>query len=274
LAGPVFQVYHRPPPLYRLARALRRLSLLVLILLILFTASVVYSAVETARSSSQLSNVSASFGSNGTIILSTTLTLSNNGIYAVQGLTLDVRVTNTTGVFLGAAEIGPTTLASQAITTYPVTLYVPITASGPGPTLLTHDQSLPVQVWANATFGYLFPIGLLISDDRSWGAPFADLQYSVGPPMAVNGSETVSVGLSFENHAPLTDAGTLEFAVLSSGGATCGAGSFTLNVPSGSPYSQTTPVTLASGCSPAGGEITAAFVTPEYTIVLPPEPVP
>ncbi|MGA8663681.1 MAG: hypothetical protein WB809_01225 [Thermoplasmata archaeon] len=274
MAAAVFQVYTKPPPLYRLARALRRLSLLVLILLILFTASVAYSAVETARSSSQLSNVTAAFGANGTIILSSTLRLSNNGFYPVDDLTLVVRVTNTTGVFLGAASIGPTTLSSQGSTIYPLTLYVPINTTGPGPSLLTEDQTLPVRVWGNATFGYLFPIGLSFADNRAWGAPFANLEFAVGTPTLMGGTLSVPVTLSFANHAPISDSGMLDFAVRSAGGAECGSGSFTMNVPPQTPYSQTTDVALASGCSPAGGEVLSTFVTPSYTLVLPPEPIP
>ncbi|MGP8072359.1 MAG: hypothetical protein ACLPZM_04425 [Thermoplasmata archaeon] len=274
MAAAVFGVYHRPPPLYRLARALRRLSLLVLVLLILYTASVVYSAVETARSSSQLSGVSATFGANGTVILSSTLRLNNNGFYPVDDLTLSVRVTNTSGVFLGDATIGPVTLSSQGSASYPLTLYVPVNATGPGPSLLTEDQTLPVRVWANATFGYLFPLALSFADNRSWGAPFADLQFSVGAPTLLNGTESVPVTLSFSNHAPLSDSGALHFAVLSSGGTLCGSGTFTMNVPTETPYSQTLPVSLAAGCSPAGGEVTSTFVAPAYTIVLPPEAIP
>jgi hypothetical protein len=274
VAGAVFQVHRRPPPLYRLARALRRMAVVVLVLLILFTASVVYSAAETARSSSQLSNVSASFEGNGTLLLSSTLTLSNQGIYPIEGLHLGLRVTNASGTFLGAVGFGPSTLASQATTSYALSFFVPVGATGPGPSLLTEDQTLPVRIWANATVGYLFPVALTLSDNRSWGAPFADLHFSVGAPTMQGGTVAVPVDLSFEDHAPLADAGTLQFAILSSRGLTCGSGSFPINVPSESPYNQTTTVTLASGCSPSGGEVTSEYVTPSYTVVLPPEALP
>lgn len=274
MAGGVYQIYHRPPPLYRLARLLRRLSLLVLVLLILFTASVVYSAAETAQSSSQLSNITASFQSNGTILLSSTLTLSNNGIYPVQGLGFDIVVTNASGFFIGAEGIGPGTLGSQQTASYPLNLYVPVSTTGPGPSLLTQDQTLPVRIWANATVGYLFPVELSFADNRSWGAPFEDLHFSVGPPTAMGGGESVPVELSFENHSPVEDVGTLQFAVESPGRVTCGSGSFALDVPAGNAYNQTTLVALTSGCSPAGGQVTSAYVTPSYTIVLPPESIP
>ncbi len=148
-----YQVYRRPPPLYRVARTLRRISLLVLILLIVFTASAAYSAVLTAQSASHLGAISETFASNGTLVLSGTLTLNNNGIYEVQGLALSVRISNASGVLVGAVRVGPTDLPRQSSTAYPLTVYVPVSGSGPGPSLLTEDQSLPVTVWGNATLG-------------------------------------------------------------------------------------------------------------------------
>ncbi|HTS33504.1 MAG TPA: hypothetical protein VMI55_06165 [Thermoplasmata archaeon] len=274
MTAAVYQANITPPGLYRLARALRRLSVITLIILILFTASVVYSAVLTVRSGSGVGPFSETFASNGTIVLSGSLTLNNNGFYSVQGLTLAVRVTNTTGSFVGATEFGPTTLGSSSSIVEPLTLYVPVSGAGPGPSLLTDDQSLPVAVWANATFGYLFPVSLAVSAVRSWGAPFADLSISLGTPTPNGTGANVPVTLSFENHSPVTDAGNLNFVVLSSGGVRCGASGFTLEVGPGAPFTQTTTVALAGGCSPAGGTVQASYVTPAFTVTLPPEAIP
>lgn len=269
-----YQVYRRPPPLYRVARTLRRISLLVLILLIVFTASAAYSAVLTAQSASHLGAISETFASNGTLVLSGTLTLNNNGIYEVQGLALSVRISNASGVLVGAVRVGPTDLPRQSSTAYPLTVYVPVSGSGPGPSLLTEDQSLPVTVWGNATLGYLFPVGLLFSTTRSWGAPFSNLNVSIGTPSVNATGTSVPITLTFQNHAPLTDAGSLQFALLSPGGERCGAGGFAIEVPSGAPFSQTTQVLLANGCSLAGGSLQSSFVAPDYTVSLPSEPIP
>lgn len=274
MTAAVYPAYGSPPPLYRAARALRRASLLVLVVLIVFTASVAYSAVLTAKSSSHLGAFSESFAANGTLVLNGGLTLHNDGFYSVQGLTVSVRLTNTSGAFVGAARLGPTDLASQGSATYPLTLYVPVSGAGAGPSLLTQDQSLPVSVWANATFGYLFPVSLTISTTRSWGAPFADLVVSVGAP-TVNASGTyLPVLVSFQNHAPIADAGLLEIALVASGGTRCGSGGFALNVPPGTPYSGSSQVMIVSGCSPAGGTVQPTFVTPGYAVALPTEPIP
>jgi hypothetical protein len=269
-----YQGYRHPPPLYRLARALRRASTIALVLLILFAASAVYSAALTAQSGSNLSSLSETFANNGTLVLSGVLTFNNNGFYQVQGLTLSLRVSNASGNLVGTGQLGPATIPGGQSASYPLTLYIPVSASGPGPSLLTEDQPLPISVWANATFGYIFPVGLTVSTTRSWGAPFSNLNVSVGAP-TVNGSGTfVPITLTFQNHAPFSDTGTLQFSLLSSGGSRCGGGGFGIDVPSGAPYSQRTSVHLANGCSPAGGTVDASYVTPDFTVSLPPEKIP
>ncbi len=249
-------------------------SVAVLLVLILFVGSAAYSAVETARSGSTVGAFAASFQPNGTIQLTGTLTLGNQGFYPVRDLTLSLRVANGSGALVGSIQFGPEDLAGGSGGSFPILFYLPVSASGPGPSLLTRDQSLPVVVWANATVGYLFPISLLAQSNRSWGAPFADLAWQVGTPRATGGTVSVPVTVSFQNHADFAEVGTIDVTVRSSGGAACGSGGFVLNDPPGAPYTNTTSIDLAAGCSPAGGSISAAYVTPSYTIPLPPEAIP
>src|SRR5271170_1065436 len=247
MSGPFYPTSRRPPPLYRLARGFRRASLLVLVLLILFAASVAYSTSEIQQAPPTVGSFSSNFQSNGTIALASTVTVSNPGFYPIQAFTLDARVLNGTGVFLGAFALGPTTLAGQASNVYPIALYLPVSETGPGASLLVNSQALSLTLWGNATFGYLFPAGLTIQDNRAWGAPFSNLAYSVGP---VNGNGTLPVSLSFQNKASFSDAGTVRLVILASSGTTCGGATWTLNVGPGQAFDQTQPVMLAAGCSP------------------------
>ncbi|HXQ48456.1 MAG TPA: hypothetical protein VN842_01565 [Thermoplasmata archaeon] len=271
MSGPVYTYPRRLPPLYRLARALRAASLLVLVLLILFTASVVFSTSQLSQTPPRVGSFSVGFGSNGTMILAGSLTLSNPGFYPIQALFLGARVANESGVFLGSFGFGPSTLASGASDEFPLELYLPVSATGPGASLLVHSQYLRIALWGNATFGFIFPAGVSLLDNRSWGAPFSNLAVGVGN-LSLNG--TVPVSVSFENQASLTEAGTLRAAVVATDGITCGSASWTLNVGQYQQFSQTQPVALSPGCSPAGGALAVEFVTPGYTVPLPPEAIP
>jgi hypothetical protein len=276
VGGPVIGTSRHPPPLYRLARVLRWASILALVLLLVFVATVAYSAVSLARSSSNLTAVTTSFAANDTLVVIGTLTLSNSGYYPVSDLTLAVRVTNANAspAFLGSTGLGPVALAGQSTTAYVLRLYVPATGVGPAATLLTQDQQIRFGVWANATYAYLFPSAIAFTTNESWGAPFSHLTVSVGAARVVNGTPTASVTLSFENEAAFTIAGSLQFAILSSAGRTCGGSAFPLDVSPHQQYSQTEPVSLAPGCNPSGGEVIAEYVTPSYAIPLPAQEVP
>ncbi|MGA8275451.1 MAG: hypothetical protein WB789_08785 [Thermoplasmata archaeon] len=271
MSGPVYTYPRHVPPLYRIARALRGTSVLVLVLLILFTASVVYSTSQLSQSPPQVSSFSVGFGSNGTIILAGSLTLNNPGFYPIQALSLEARVANGSGVYLGSFGFGPATLASQSTEEFPIDLYLPVSTTGAGASLLVHSQYLRIGLWGNATFGFIFPAGIAILNNRSWGAPFSNFALNVGNA-SVNG--TVAVTVSFQNQASLTEAGILRVTVIAANGITCGSASWTLNVGPGQQFDQTQPLSLSPGCSPAGGSLVTEYITPGYTLPLPPEAIP
>lgn len=271
MSGPVYTTPRRLPPLYRLARALRTASLLVLVLLIVFTISVVYSTIRLSQSPPHVGSFSVGFGSNGTMILTGSLTLSNSGLYPIQALSFEARVANDSGLYLGSFGFGPSTLASGATDRFPVELYLPVSATGPGASLLVQSQYIRISLWGNATFGYIFPAGVALLNNRSWGAPFSGLSLGVGNA-ATNG--TVPLTVFFQNQASLTEAGTFRVDIVAANGITCGSASWTVNVGQGQQFSQRQPVTLSPGCSPLGGTVVAEFTTPGFTVPLPSEAIP
>jgi hypothetical protein len=264
----------RPPPLYRLARWFRRFSLIALIVLILFLASVGYSAFQIVRSSPQSGGYSAEFAANDTIAVTGSLTISNPGWYPLSGFALALRVENASGDLLGDLNDGPATLAAGATTTLPITFYLPIASNSPAESLLVTDQDLAVGVWGNATDAYLFPVSVHFDQQKSWGAPFDDLQVAVGTPVLQGGSTVVPVTISFTNDASFAEVGSINLALVASNGAVCGGASYPLNVGPGEPYDQTQDIGLSNGCSIAGGSALATFTGDGATIPLPPEALP
>jgi hypothetical protein len=274
VASPDGSPTHRPPGLYRLARLFRRLSVVVLVVLLLYLATVGYSAFELARSTPHSGGYSAEFEPNDTVAVTGSLSVTNPGFYSISGFSLALRIQNASGVLLGVLREGPETLAAQATTTFPIALYLPIVPNGAASSLLETDQVLTVGVWANATYAYLFPVSIHFDQNKSWGAPFANFQAEAGTPTDVNGSVVVPLTISFSNDASFADAGNLTVVLRSSTSAPCGQVSFPLNVPSQTLYDQTQNVVLASGCSIAGGSAVTTFSGDGGTIVLPPEAIP
>jgi hypothetical protein len=274
MAAAVTPRTRKAPGLYRWARLFRRLSAVVLILLVVFLATAGYSAIELVRSSPQSGGYSAAFEANDTIGLTGSLRLSNPGFYSVSGFSLNLRIENTSGIVLGDVTEGPETLAAQSTTSFPIALYLPITPSGPAASLLTTDQNLLLGVWGNATFADVFPVSVHFDENKSWGAPFSDFLVQVGTPTVTNGTAAVPVTISFSNHASFSEVGTLEVVLRSSAGVACGGGGFVLSVAPNDYFYQTQNIDLGSGCSLVGGSADAVFTGSGATIPLPPEALP
>jgi hypothetical protein len=274
VSSPWFPQSRTPPGLYRLARAFRRISLIVLVVVLLFLASAAYSAVEVVRSGPTAGNFSAAFSSNGTVAVSGDLNFSNNGFYPISDFSVHIRVLNQSQVYLGTGSFGPVTLSSGAVQPIMVTFDLPVGTSGPGASLLTQDQVLNVSVWGNATYAYLIPVSIAVETNRSWGAPFANLEISVGTPFPGGGGFEVPVTIQFQNHAKFDESGVLQFSVVSANGPSCGGSSFSVSVPAGSAFDQSKNVPISAGCSPAGGTLNAQYIANGLTIPLPPEAIP
>jgi hypothetical protein len=247
-------------------------STILLVVIILFVAFVAYSAVQVAKTAPRVGTSSYALESNDTVGITTSFTLSNPSYLPIQQFGLEFRVLNGTGTPLISSAVGPTTIAGGSSTVLPVALYVPFSSGGAS--LLTENQYLEWDVWGNATYGYLFSISIGVETQKAWGAPFDNLSVTVGPPGMVNGSEAIPVTVTFSNDANFADAGDLNFQVVPTSGPDCAHGTFLMNVPGGSPYSNTQDVPIMSGCNPAGGHVDAEFVGGGASVSLPPEPIP
>lgn len=274
MAAPLVGQSRTPPALYRLSRLFGRLSVVVLILVAIFLATVGYSAAQLVQSSPQTGGYTASFAPNGTVALTGSIVLSNPGYYPVTGFTLGLRVLNSTNGFLGAVRAGPVNLPAGSATSLPIALYFPIAAGSPAESLLVTNQNLTVGLWGNTTYAYLFPISVHFTQTKFWGAPFSGLTVTPGAPTLDGGTVEIPVTVTFTNDASFTEFGTLTAQVVQANGFVCGSTTLPLNVAPGDVYDQTQNVALSSGCSTAGGSIITEFVSSGTTVVLPPEPLP
>jgi hypothetical protein len=272
MSSPLARPRPRPPGIYRVARALRRAAVIVLVLTIVFVAVVAYSAVQIVHSRPQVGNSSSTLEPNGSVAYATSFTLNNPTYFAIQSFQLQVRIANSSGDLLVDDATPATTIAAGGTNFVPLTFYLPLTAGSAS--LLTVDQYLHWDVWGNATYGYLFPVSIGVNTNRSWGAPFANLSVTVGTPFMMGGELQVPVQLSFSDNANFADVGTVDFEVVSSGGTTCSTGSFAIDVPSGQSYSMSQNEAIATGCNPSGGHVNAQYLEGGTSIPLPSEPIP
>src|SRR5579859_1399648 len=168
----------RPRPgLYRLSRALRRVGLVVLVVLLLYVALVIYSASQI-RPATSGGSTSAQVDPNGTAQLTTNVNLSNPGYFAFTDLhvALELRLPNGTLVGTGGSPVE--SFAGGTTGRIPVTFWMPLSRTST--TLLTHDLQLPMRIWLNLTYASLFSVNVGTSQNYSWGAPLARFNATPG----------------------------------------------------------------------------------------------
>ena len=274
MAALVVPTHRTPPGIYRAARALRWVAVILLVLALIFVATVAYSAYETAHATVESRSLSGVSVANGEIDISGSFSLTNPGIYPIQSLTFTAHVANDSGVPLTSAAVGPQTINAGSTGQFPITLLVPVNESGAAQSLLFKDQYLEIAAWANVTYAYFFPLAVTLTESRSWGAPFEGFTASAGTPTFSDGVVSAPVTIDWANHASFTEQGALTYTVDSASRVVCGSGSFPVNVPAGQPFNETEPVALSASCSPIGGEVLVGYTFDGSTTQFPPEPIP
>ncbi|MCI4317838.1 MAG: hypothetical protein L3J96_04805 [Thermoplasmata archaeon] len=265
----------KPPALYRLSRLLRRVSIVVLVLIIVYLASSVYSASKLNPGNITKANSRTSILPNGTVQLVTAVNLTNPGYYPINSFSLSVRVEMPAGALLAWGSSPPASVAPASTASIPIIVNFPVNFNGAQQTLLTHDVQLPTHFWVNVTFASLLTAALSIGSNISWKAPFFGFNATVGTPEPnANGTATIPVTITFDNHAQFGATGNLTFTVRSAGGATCGSGSAPVDDHAGVHFDQTVNVVGAGSCDPRGGTLTGRFTGDPWSFSLPSESIP
>lgn len=268
----------RPPGLYRVARLLRRLGLVALIVLISYIAIAGYSATQIHVHSIGKSITAQTQGRAVTITAG--VEIDNHGWVPIQQVSIVTFVWFPNGGGLIAQTASPVVnIDAGSTVTVPVTLTVPLNLSSAahdgGVSLLTHSLNLPADTWANATFAGLATLHLSDGASVPWGAPFYELNVTVGAPsVAANGTTTVSATVFYINQAPFTESGTLHFSLNSAAGTACASSQLGLDVPQNATFDQTASVTIPASCDLSGGSVTATYSGGGLTVAFPPEPIP
>lgn len=268
----------RPPPLYRLSRLLRRLGVVALVVLLVYVAIAGYSATQIHVASIGRSVTAQAQAKSVTVTAG--IEIDNHGWVPIQDVSLVTFVWFPDGGGLIAQAASPVVnIDAESSVTVPVTLTVPLnlssTARDGGISLLTHSLNLPADTWANATFAGLATLQL--SDDTAvpWGAPFYELNVTVGTPsVAANGTTTVRAEVFYINQAPFTEIGTLHFSLDTAGGTSCASNQLAIDVPQNATFDQTVTATIPASCDLSGGSVRASYSGDGLNVAFPSEPIP
>lgn len=262
----------RPPALYRVARALRRVGVVALVVLVLYAAAAAFSASQV-RPDPGGGATRAQLDANGTAEVRLALNLSNPGFFAFTDLTVGVDLQLPNGTEIGRGGTPAVTVAAGSTGVVPVTFWLPVAASQG--LLLTHDLTLPLRLALDLTYASLFTLHATAGQNYSWGAPLSRLNATWGAPTPLaNGSYSLPVTVSFDDDADFAVAGVALLNVTSAGGSLCTQSALDLATGPYSAFQQTTPIYVPASCNLAGGELTVTYLGPGVVYAMPPERLP
>ncbi|MEM0129626.1 MAG: hypothetical protein QXG65_05650, partial [Thermoplasmata archaeon] len=278
----------RAPASVRASRWLGRAATIVVVVAIVWTAVVAYSGVRFAQGlqgSSGSSDVTYTTELAGTgVYLNVSYPVRNGGVLPVTGLTVAAMATASSGDFIAGATSPSLTVPAGGSASVPIDLHIAFGGTGNASSglaaltplnlslwtsLLTDNQTLGLHVWANLTYGYLYPIQLQIQRNYSWAAPFPGLTYAIGTPVVSGSVETVNATFQMYYAYSVAYQVSVSFALYSAAGALCGTGTMPVTLTPNHGVHAVATATLATGCSLSHGTVRSSVQGLGFAFPLP-----
>ena len=262
------------PLIARIARGLEWGAVLFTVALLVFVATLPFSAARVGFAGSPVHGVAPVGGS--TVDLTLSFPLKDQGAYPLDGLSVHLWVRDPDGALITQGLSPPVTIPSGGVSSIHLALPFSFANVSALSFLLVNDTVLSGSLSGNATYAYFFPVQVQVENlTFPWGAPFSHLAATVGAPqVAPNGSAVVPFTLSFQDNATFPVVGTLSFRLLAPSGTPCGSSDLSLDVIPGQSDRSTTQVPVSSGCDPLGGTFTGTFSSYTLDFPLPPQRIP
>lgn len=252
-------------------RALGWATKILWILIIAFSATSVYSAINVRISFGELQ---VSF-SDGFLVASIPLSINNTGFYDLSELNTTANVMDYNGSLVATSSTFVPLIPrdSNTKTTHNVSMSLDDTISK-AQIYLFNDTIFNLNMSMKLIFAHAIPFQGSMNTTIPWGAPFYD--FSIGEISYVYHNLThqgVILPLSFENHSPYFGVdGTMRVEIFNSRGESLGSETLSMNVPPRSKYDgQVELIADASKLTPSG-EVHFFFETSVFSfgpVVMP-----
>lgn len=201
-------------------RAISWATYIFWIIIIFFSITTVYSAVQVAQG--------FSFGepqtttADGTATLSLPLRIDNSGFYDIANLNLTTRVTDTSGSPISDSSTFAQLIphGKSSMVTHNITLNVTSMNFSQLSNLLFTDTNLTMDTIVRLDYANVIPFALEANLSMPWGAPLSNLTLG---HVSISGAD-VTVPISFENHSFFELNGTIQLAIVDNLGNVVGQG--------------------------------------------------
>lgn len=221
-------------------RALGWATIILWILVILFSGTVVYSAIQIGMNFEGEPEVTAS---NGEMTMSLPFSISNGGLYDISELNITTRIVaeNETVISRSTSSVPLIPKASTVNETHDISVSLDDVLAKNLTYMLFNDINLSVDMSVGLTYAYAIPLRISSNLTMPWGAPLSNL--TVGEITEISPSQA-NAPLSFENHAFFGLNGTIRLEILDSFNRLIGSGTTDILVPQEGSYDDVIPVTL------------------------------
>ncbi len=213
----------------------------------------------------------AAIGPGNVLELTGGVNLSNPGPFEITSLDVHAPLGGPGGTPWLAGTTTEVVIPPYSVRTVDLTFSEPLGLLGSAaPSLLTRDQQLPMDLWANASYAEFATMALYDNSSYAWGAPFEGLAVTSGAPQAgANGSVGIPLDVRFADHATFGLAGRFTLTLLTNSGAACGGGQLPVNVPSGAAFQGSTVVVLPAACAGSVDHYAIAWAGSGFAMGLP-----
>jgi hypothetical protein len=221
-------------------RALGWATTTLWILVILFSGTVVYSAMQIGMDFQGEPQVTTS---NGTLKMALPFSISNNGFYDISNMTITTSILTENDTVISSSstflEIIPRGGLINA--THEIVISLKDMLAKNLTYMVFNDTKLNMEMSVELIYANTIPLKISSNQTMQWGAPIYNLtinEVSFTPP------NQADVFLSFKNHAFFVLNGTIYLELVDETGNEIGAGSRDIFVPPGQTYAEPVPVTL------------------------------
>ncbi len=219
-------------------RALGWATAALWILVILFSGTVVYSAMQIGMNFGEEPEMTVS---NGEITMSIPFSISNGGLYDISELNITtfIAAEDETVISRSTTTVPLISRGDTVNKTHDISISLDDIVTKNLTYMLFNDINLSVGMFVGLTYAYAIPLTISTDLSMPWGAPLNNLaigEISPTPPY--------DLPLSFENHAFFGLNGTISLEIMDSLNELIGSGTTDILVQPGGGYDDTIPVTI------------------------------
>lgn len=219
-------------------RALGWATAALWILVILFSGTVVYSAMQIGMNFGEEPEMAVS---NGEMIMSLPFSISNGGLYDISELNITtfIAAENETVISRSTTTVPLISRGDTVNETHDISISLDDIVTKNLTYMLFNDINLSVSMFIGLTYAYAIPLTISTDLPMPWGAPLNNLEIGEISP-----TPPYDLPLSFENHAFFGLNGTINLEIMDSLNELIGSGTTDILVQPGGVYDDTIPVTI------------------------------